>query len=145
MTGVIDSLAQLPPLKHQNMTDAVYATLREAILSRRFAPGQRINVDELRQQLGVSRTPLKDGLNRLALQGLVRVAPRFGTFVSELKADEMEEISDLRLLLELHAVDLGMPRISSQQLQKMREHVDSMKATVTPQDNCTDHMAFVGV
>jgi GntR family transcriptional regulator, rspAB operon transcriptional repressor len=144
VTGVIDSLAQLPPLKHQNMTDAVYATLREAILSRRFAPGQRINVDELRQQLGVSRTPLKDGLNRLALQGLVRVAPRFGTFVSELRADEMEEISDLRLLLELHAVDLGMPRISSQQLQQMREHVEAMKATVTPQDNCTDHMAFVG-
>jgi GntR family transcriptional regulator, rspAB operon transcriptional repressor len=141
---VIDSLVQLPPLKHQNMTDAVYATLREAILSRRFAPGQRINVDELRQQLGVSRTPLKDGLNRLALQGLVRVAPRFGTFVSELRADEMEEISDLRLLLELHAVDLGVPRISSQQLLRMREYVEAMKATVTPQDNCTDHMAFVG-
>lgn len=141
---MIDTLVQLPPLKHQNVTDAVYATLREAILSRRFAPGQRINVDELRQQLGVSRTPLKDGLNRLALQGLVRVAPRYGTFVSELRADEMAEISDVRLVLELHAVELGVPRISHQQLQRMREYVGAMKATVTPQDNCTDHMAFVG-
>lgn len=141
---MIDSIVQLPPLKHQNMTDAVYATLREAILSRRFAPGQRINVDELRQQLGVSRTPLKDGLNRLALQGLVRVAPRYGTFVSELRADEMAEISDVRLVIELHAVELGVPRVSPQQLKRMREHVEAMKATVTPQDNCTDHMAFVG-
>lgn len=143
MTAVIDSVVQLPPIKHQNMTDAVYATLREAILSQRFPPGQRIHVDELRQQLGVSRTPLKDALNRLALQGLVRVAPRYGTFVSELRADVMAEISDVRLVLELHAVELGVPRISRQQLQRMRAHVEAMKATVTPEDNCTDHMAFV--
>jgi DNA-binding GntR family transcriptional regulator len=138
-----DSAVQLPPIRQQNMTDAVYASLREAILSRRFAPGQRIHVDELRQQLGVSRTPLKDALNRLALQGLVRVAPRYGTFVSELSADVMAEISDVRLVLELHAVELGVPRVSRQQLLQMRQNVDAMETTVTPQDNCTDHMAFV--
>jgi DNA-binding GntR family transcriptional regulator len=143
MTAVMDSVVQLLPLRQQNMTDAVYDSLREAILSRRFAPGQRIQVDELRQQLGVSRTPLKDALNRLALQGLVRVAPRYGTFVSELRADVMAEVSDVRLVIELYAVELGVPRISPQLLQRMRDHVEALKQTVGPQDNCTDHMAFV--
>jgi DNA-binding GntR family transcriptional regulator len=143
MNELAESVVQLTPIKHQNMSDAVYATLREAILSRQLPPGQRIHVDDLRRQLGVSRTPLKDGLNRLALQGLVRVAPRYGTFVSELRADEMAEISEVRLVLELHAVELGVPRISLQQLHRMRAQVASMKATVTPEDNITDHMAFV--
>lgn len=138
-----DSTVQLPPIKHQNMTDAVYDTLREAILTRRFPPGQRLHVDELRQQLGVSRTPLKDALNRLALQGLVRVAPRYGTFVSELRADEMAEITDVRLVLELHAVELGVPRISRGQLRQMNACVEAMRKTVTPQGNITDHMAFI--
>ena len=138
-----DITVSLPPIRHQNMTDAVYATLRDAILSRRMAPGQRIHVDELRLQLGVSRTPLKDALNRLALQGLVRVAPRYGTFVSELRSDEMSEISDIRLVLELHAVERGVPQASDQQLQRMRRHTEDMRKTVTAEDNVSDHMAFV--
>jgi DNA-binding GntR family transcriptional regulator len=140
---VDDGIIRLPRIKHQNMTDAVYSTLREAILSRQFAPGQRLHVDDLRQQLGVSRTPLKDALNRLALEGLVRIAPRYGTFVSELRAEDMAEISDIRRVLELHAVECGVPRISRQQLQRMRSHIEAMKRTVTPEDNCTDHLAFV--
>jgi DNA-binding GntR family transcriptional regulator len=125
------------------MTDAVYATLRDAILSQRLAPGQRIHVDELRLQLGVSRTPLKDALNRLALQGLVRVAPRYGTFVSELRSDEMAEISDIRVVLELHAVEQGVPLASEMHLQRMRRHLEDMRRTVTPEDNVSDHLAFV--
>ncbi len=134
---------QLPPIRLQNMTDAVYAALRDAIMSRRMAPGQRVHVDELRLQLGVSRTPLKDALNRLAMQGLVTVAPRRGTFVSELRAEDMAAIADIRLVLELYAVERGVPRISRQQLQDLQEQVAAMKRTITPEDNCTDHLAFV--
>lgn len=126
-----------------NMTDAVYASLRDAILSRRLAPGQRIHVDELRLQLGVSRTPLKDALNRLALQGLVRVAPRYGTFVSELRAEDMAEISDVRVVLELHAVERGVPKATDQQIARMRMHLEAMERTVTPADNVSDHLSFV--
>lgn len=134
---------QLPPIRQQNITDEVYAALRDAIMSRRLAPGQRVHVDDLRLQLGVSRTPLKDALNRLAMQGLVTVAPRRGTFVSELRADDMAAIADVRRVLELFAVESGVPRVSPLQLQRLSDCVEAMKRTVTPEDNCTDHLAFV--
>lgn len=128
----------LQRIRYQNMTDAVYASLSEAIFSRRFALGQRINVDELRQQLGVSRTPLKDALNRLATEGLIRVVPHRGTFVSELRADEMAEISDVRRVLKLYAVEQGIPRITPQQLQRMKDPAAGIKNLVTPHGTCAD-------
>lgn len=133
----------LKPIQHQNMTDAVYASLREAILSREFAPGQRIDVDGLRQQLGVSRTPLKDALNRLAMEGLIRVVPRQGTFVTALGPDEMADICDVRGVLEQYAVERGILQITPAHLQRMRAHVQGLRDALDADGKCRDHLAFV--
>ncbi len=71
------------------------------------------------------------------------MAPRSGTFVSELRADEMAEVSDVRLVLELYAVEQGLLRITPEQLRRMRQHVEGIQQLVTPQDTCADHLTFV--
>ncbi len=133
----------LKPIRHQNMTDAVYASLREAIFSREFAPGQRIDVDGLRQQLGVSRTPLKDALNRLAMEGLIRVLPRQGTFVTTLQPEEMADICDVRVVLEQYAVERGIARITPTHLEHLRAHVRGLRETLDANGHCCDHLGFV--
>lgn len=133
----------LQRIRHQNMADAVYESLREAIFSRDFAPGQRVNVDALRHQLGVSRTPLKDALKRLAMEGLIRIVPRQGTFVTELRADEMAEVCDVRCVLELYAVEQGIPRLTAEQLARLQAHVEGLRDTLAADGSCADHLAFV--
>ncbi len=133
----------LKPIQHQNMTDAVYVALREAIFSREFAPGQRIDVEELGRQLGVSRTPLKDAINRLAMEGLVSVVPRQGTFVTALQADEMADVCDVRGALEQYAVERGIPQVTEEHLERMRAEVRGLRETLDSSGKCGDHMAFV--
>jgi len=133
----------LEPIRHRRITDEVYASLRAAILGRDFAPGQRIDVDALQRQLGVSRTPLKDALNRLAMEGLVRVVPRQGTFVAELGAEEIAEVCDVRCVLELYAVEQGIMRMTPEQLTRLRAHFEALRETRTPDGGCSDHLAFV--
>jgi GntR family transcriptional regulator, rspAB operon transcriptional repressor len=87
----------------RTIADNVYDSLRSHILNQTFAPGQRLQVDELAQQFGVSRTPVKDALNLLAAQGLVRITPRRSTYVAELSIEEVIETYEVRLALELAA------------------------------------------
>ncbi len=66
-------------------------------------PGERISVDDIAQRMGVSRTPVTDGLKRLAVEGLVEIVPRRGTFVSSLTAKDVAELFDVRAVIELYA------------------------------------------
>ncbi|HSR31290.1 MAG TPA: GntR family transcriptional regulator [Anaerolineae bacterium] len=92
-----------PHIDHMALTDKVYAVLREKILLRELKSGEKVHIDEIASQLGVSRTPVKDAVNRLALEGLVEKVARRGTFVTELTLRDVAELFDLRLLLETYA------------------------------------------
>jgi DNA-binding GntR family transcriptional regulator len=88
-----------------DLTEQTYVLLRERILRRELNPGERISVDEVARALGVSRTPVMDALKRLAADGLVEVHPRRGSFVSELTARDVEELFDIRIMIELYAAE----------------------------------------
>lgn len=92
-----------PHIDHTALSDKVYVILKEKILRRELGPGEKIQIDDIAQQLGVSRTPVKDAVNHLALEGLVEVVARRGTFVTELTMRDVAELFDLRLILELYA------------------------------------------
>ena len=94
-----------PHIDHTALSDKVYAILREKILKRELRPGEKVQIDEIACQLGVSRTPVKDAVNRLALEGLVKVVARRGTFVTELTQRDVSELFALRLILEQHAAE----------------------------------------
>lgn len=95
-----------PPLDRTDLTERTYAVLKERILKRRMAPGERISVPEVASALGVSRTPVNDALKRLAGEGLVAIQARRGTFVTGLNAPDVAELFDIRLMIECHAADV---------------------------------------
>jgi len=94
------------PLPHTDLSEQTYLVLKDKILQRQLEPGARISVDEIAHGLGVSRTPVTDALKRLALEGLVEIQPRRGTFVTELTARDVSELFDIRLLIEVFAARL---------------------------------------
>ena len=84
-----------------------YDTIRQRILDGSFLPGERLLEEDLAQRLGVSRTSVRDGLRRLAGEGLVRTEANRGTFVIEFTSAEVDEIFQLRAMLEGHATALA--------------------------------------
>lgn len=94
----------LPPVTLSSLNDLVYDLLRERILSQQFLPGQRLDLTELEQQLQVSRTPLKEALSRLELEGLIEIHARRGTFVTALDPHKFDEAYKIRSAYELYVV-----------------------------------------
>ncbi|MGE4453380.1 MAG: GntR family transcriptional regulator [Sphaerochaeta sp.] len=85
-------------------SEEIYQTLREEILSLRFKPGMELNLQQLSEQLQVSRSPVRDALMRLSSDNLVDIFPQKGTRVSLINLKQVEEERFLRKSLEDHAV-----------------------------------------
>jgi DNA-binding GntR family transcriptional regulator len=121
------NIDHLPDLARPNISEEVYVALKDRILSRQFSPGERLNLSQFEEQMGISRTPLKDALNRLALEGLVEIQPRKGTFVVNPSRDEIAESFEVRRVLEVYAVELAIQAISESQLRQMRELIRDLR------------------
>lgn len=109
-----------------NISDSVAVALRDMIVDGRLPAGERINEVHLAEQLGVSRTPLREGLARLANEGALRSIPRIGYFVRELSLEEFEQIYDIRPLLDPEALRLaGLP--SREGMERLRDLNDKIE------------------
>ena len=86
-----------------SLRDQIYQRLRQRILSHYYPPSHRFDLADLQDRLGVSRTPLKEALHRLELEGLVKIRPRSGTFVTPLEPGNIAESFDVRIMLETAA------------------------------------------
>jgi len=116
-----------------------YQVLRQGILTCRMAPGTRISVADLATRMGVSRTPVRDALQRLETEGLIVTVPRSYTQVSELSITEMNELYAIRILLEGPAAALAAQNITPAHLDRMRQLVVEAEATLRAED----HLALV--
>lgn len=121
-------------IETRGLSEQVNDLLLERIANAGFHPGQRLKESELAEELGVSRTPIREALKRLAADGFVRVMPRRGVFVSEIDSERLEEILDLRHLLEMYAAERGAERISEEELQEMRLLVEECEPLVGSTD-----------
>jgi DNA-binding GntR family transcriptional regulator len=101
--------------------DVVLASMREAILSGSLAPGTPLRQEKLAERFGTSRIPVREALRALEYEGLVRSVPYRGFTVTELDADDIEEVYDLRILLESHAVRLAVPLMTDEDLRTLEE------------------------
>lgn len=97
------SVRPYSPLARTDLAEQTYQVLKDRILRRELQPGERISVDDIALQLGVSRTPVTGALKRLAVEGLVDIVPRRGTFVSSLTTRDVDELFDVRAVIELYA------------------------------------------
>ncbi|MBK8023888.1 MAG: GntR family transcriptional regulator [Chloroflexi bacterium] len=98
----MNTVDNLQPVIVPSLNDVVYQLLRERILRREFAPGERLDLDDLERRLQVSRTPLKDALSRLQAEGLVEIYARRGTFVTRPDAKKLDEAYKIRSAYELY-------------------------------------------
>lgn len=104
----------------KGVTEYVYDALKRKILSYELRPEQRLDVSLISEQLGVSRTPVKDALQRLSAQGLIEIRPRKGTFVAKITVKDVEETLEVRQALEGKACELAAGRIDGSVLSALR-------------------------
>lgn len=103
------------------MTDAVVRELRERIITGALQPGVRIDINEVATELGVSQTPVREAILHLEGLGLVTRQPYRGSIVTGIDVNRLEEITALRVDLEGQATLLGVPRLSDDDLARMRK------------------------
>lgn len=129
----------LAPLLKRRATDEVYESLRKAILSRVFLPGERLMADQLSEELGVSLTPIRHALQQLAVEGLVSIHPRSGTYVASISPDELEETFEIRLALELLAAQRAISRVTQKQLTRIRAILNRLAKPVEDENSLKQH------
>ncbi|WP_431298893.1 GntR family transcriptional regulator [Tabrizicola sp. BL-A-41-H6] len=112
----------------------VYQTLRHAILSLAYSPGEILRKPDICAALGVSRSPVADAVARLQVEGLVDVVPQAGTFVARFSMREIREGAFLREAIEVAAVELVAPTITDDQLQRLRRNLTVQAALVADGD-----------
>ena len=108
------------------LADRAYEELRDMIVTLHLAPGAPIDEDLIGGQLGMGRTPIREAIRRLALENLVTVFPRRGTFASEINITDLAHISDVRIQLEGHAAHRAAERITEAQLQELNALLEDL-------------------
>jgi DNA-binding GntR family transcriptional regulator len=117
----------------------VFDILRTNILGRGFRPGDRLDVRALAEQLGVSATPVKDAVTRLAAEGLVEIRPRSGTFVAELAPDAVAETFEIRRALECLAAERVVGQLTPDLLARFEAIIDAMERPVSNEHDRAEH------
>jgi DNA-binding GntR family transcriptional regulator len=110
------------------LADRAYVQLRDQIVTLALPPGAPINEELLGRELQMGRTPLREAIKRLALENLISVYPRRGTFVTEINITDLAHISDVRVQLEGHAAYRAAQRLTADQraeLEKLLERVST--------------------
>ena len=111
---------RLSPLATQNVHEVVYQRLKEGIVTNAFLPGEQLFVRELAEQLGTSTTPVVHAVLRLSQEGLVTVFPRKGTFVADLREEDIRRLFEAREGVEKHAAALAAIRVTPEHIDELR-------------------------
>lgn len=125
------TLPTLPSLpRQQRVADSVYDTLRQAIIEGQLPPGSRLSVPLLAQQLDVSRSPVREAVQRLVSDGLATEEPRRGAGVAVLDPTELVPLYEIREVLEGLAARLAAEHASGEELAQLtaahREHTEAL-------------------
>jgi DNA-binding GntR family transcriptional regulator len=108
------------------LADRAYDELRDRLVTLRIAPGSPIDEDEIGAELGMGRTPVREAIKRLALENLVTVFPRRGTFASEINITDLAYVSDVRSQLEAHAAYRAAQRMTPALRQELEALLDEL-------------------
>jgi DNA-binding GntR family transcriptional regulator len=115
------------------LADRAYAALRDRLVALRIPPGAPINEDALGRELEMGRTPVREAIKRLALENLVAVFPRRGTFASEINITDLAHISDVRQQLEGHAAFRAAERLTAAQ----RDDIEDLLGRIDDPDGAS--------
>jgi DNA-binding GntR family transcriptional regulator len=124
----------VPAAAGELLADRAYAELRDRVVTLAIPPGAPINEDALGRDLEMGRTPVREAIKRLALERLVTVFPRRGTFASEINITDLAAISDVRVQLEGHAARRAAQRLTAAQ----RDELDALIAAIDAGESSGD-------
>lgn len=116
------------------LRDVVFNTLRESILKGEMKPGERLMEIHLANKLGVSRTPIREAIRKLELEGLVTMIPRRGAEVAQITAKSLRDVLEVRQALDALAMELACERISEEEIGKLRQACDNFAEITKTQD-----------
>jgi DNA-binding GntR family transcriptional regulator len=108
----------------ENLSARVYNQIKQLILCNEIMPGQKLNHQELSERLGVSRTPIREALNRLVQEGYATFLPKRGFTCKEIRIQEAEELYDLREALEAFAVEKAIENLTDTAVGQLRERMN---------------------
>lgn len=111
------------------LRDVVFQTLRQAILKGELQPGERLMEIKLAERLGVSRTPIREAIRKLELEGLVVMIPRKGAAVANITEKDTKDVLEVRRTLEMFAVEVACERITEEQLVQLKEAAKEFEAS----------------
>ncbi len=109
------------------LRDVVFNTLRRAILTGELKPGERLMEIHLANKLGVSRTPIREAIRKLELEGLVIMIPRRGAEVAQITEKSLKDVLEVRRALDALCVELACDRISEEEKAQLRQACDTFE------------------
>lgn len=116
------------------LRDVVFYTLRQAILKGELEPGERLMEMQLAEQLGVSRTPIREAIRKLELEGLVLMIPRRGAIVAKITEKDLRDVLEVRSSLERLSTELACDRILDSTIDELRQAQEAFKEALNQDD-----------
>ena len=113
----------LSPIKldsYKPLRELVCEKIRQAITTGIFKSGERLMEIQLAEEMGVSRTPVREAIRKLELEGFVVMIPRRGTYVADISIKDITEVYEIRTALDVLAAGLAAERISDEELEEMQ-------------------------
>ena len=129
---------RLLPVKldsYKPLREVVYETLREAIKTLALTPGERLMEIQLAEELGVSRTPVREAIRKLELERFVVMIPRRGTYVANLSLKDINEVFEIRAALDALAAGLAAERITEEELEQLERLLVEISDHIDQHDN----------
>ena len=121
----------MPARQATNPRD-IYRQLKAMILGFYLYPGVRITENELAARFGVSRTPVREALQRLAAEGYITIRPKQGCFVTDVDIERINNYYEVRMALEMRGLELACLSMSDTQLRKLAAQWDPQQVPATP-------------
>lgn len=116
------------------LRDVVFNTLRQAILTGELKPGERLMEIHLADRLGVSRTPIREAIRKLELEGLVTMIPRRGAEVAQITEKSMRDVLEVRRAMDALCAELACERITEEELEQLRGACEKFAQTIKTRD-----------
>jgi GntR family transcriptional regulator, rspAB operon transcriptional repressor len=110
---------------------AAYREIKQRIIEGNYAPGKKLSEARLSAELGVGRSPIRTALARLQAEGWIEISPQSGTYVRGLSGKEIDDVLEIRLVLETYVAGLAAKRITDAVLKQLRRAFDAFGSTVT--------------
>lgn len=115
----MDNLEKLDIENYKPLREIVFEYLRQSILEGKLEPGKRIMEIQMAEQLGVSRTPVREAIRKLELEGLVVMVPRKGAYVADVSIKDVLDVLEVRMALEGLAASLAAEKISDDEIKEL--------------------------